>query len=108
MYVCFVRHPDSDREFIFDCLCDVPFSAIRPGAKVLCETMRGDVIGTVTSDLICLDSQSETLTRILERFGAYLPLKKIRRLVYEPTEAERRAIAIKWLQEHFSSLELPF
>lgn len=69
--IIFARHQDS-KEFLFE----VPES-MNPekGDLLLVNTMKGNALATATSDVIEIDVKSVGI--IVEKVGAYLPLKKV-------------------------------
>jgi hypothetical protein len=107
MYVCFVKHPGSNKNYLFD--CTNVRTQIAVGHEVVCETIRGYERGTVVSYPTMIDTNSIGAKPIIEATGAYWPLKKIVRKFGDVPgllEEEKREIAKQYILEHAS--ELPF
>lgn len=80
MRIIFAKHNDSPKEYIFE----VPEN-LQPekGDVLYVRTVRGNTVAEATSNTIHLQDYEE----VVEKFGAYLPLQKVR------TYANREMIA---------------
>jgi len=106
MYICFVTHGGVNREYLFDC---TGFEkTIEKGTHVICQTMRGEALGIVTTSP-ALAGECECVNKLIKAAGAYFPLKKIIRIDTTLTlsNEEKERIAKEWLREKLGG-ELPF
>ena len=79
--VVFAKHDGCSQEFLFA----VPwYLEVRKGDILLVETMRGNTIATATTEMF----EGRDIDEVAKRFGAYLPLKKV------------KAVAGKEIQEY--------
>ena len=112
MYLCFVRHDISSKEYLFDC------TSVRhniwPGQRVKCQTIHGQSFGTVTTLPLYLED-CDCAKKLIDATSAYWPLKNI--ITVETTESratvgpmltnsERERVAKDWLSEKLG--DLPF
>ena len=108
MYVCFVRHADSPKQYLFD--CDLVHGKIACGYSLVCETQKGIKSGTVVTyptEIRCACGGKGT-NEIIKATGAYLPLRKILRIEgdLELTRREREKIASEMVGAEWE--RLPF
>ena len=69
--VVFAKHDNCSKEFLFA----VPwYLDVRKGDILLVETMHGDAIATATTEMF----EGRDINEVAKRFGAYLPLKKVK------------------------------
>jgi len=74
--VVFAKHDSSSQEFLFA----VPwYLEVRKGDVLLVETMRGDAIATATTEMF----EGRDIDEVAKRFGAYLPLKRVKAVAGE-------------------------
>lgn len=67
----FAKHDNCSQEFLFA----VPhYLEVRKGDVLLVETMRGDAIATATTEMF----EGRDIDEVAKRFGAYLPLKRVK------------------------------
>ena len=108
MYVCFVRHADSPKQYLFD--CDLVHGKIACGSSVVCETQKGIKSGKVVTYPTEIRSMCEArgTDEIIKATGAYLPLRKILRIEgdLELTRWEREKIASEMVGAEWE--KLPF
>ena len=71
MNIIFAKHDGYDKEYIFE----VPYGMHPERNDILwVETSKGDTVAVATSDVI----SGYKMEQIVEKFGAYLPLKVVR------------------------------
>jgi hypothetical protein len=69
--VVFAQHDNCSKEFLFA----VPwYLEVHKGDVLLVETMYGDAIATATSEMF----EGKDIDEVATKFGAYLPLKKVK------------------------------
>lgn len=102
----FAKHENSSKEYLFAVPNDL--YNINKGDILLVDTKKGEEIAIATSTII----EGENLDEIALKFGAYLPLKKVKAVLnqrlkeyVERNERERILLQIK---ELFVNSELPF
>lgn len=102
----FAKHENSSKEYLFAVPIDL--YNINKGDILLVDTKKGEEIAIATSTII----EGENLDEIALKFGAYLPLKKVKAVLnqrlkeyVERNERERILLQIK---ELFINSELPF
>lgn len=102
----FAKHENSSKEYLFAVPNDL--YNINKGDILLVDTKKGEEIAIATSAII----EGENLDEIALKFGAYLPLKKVKAVLnqrlkeyVERNERERILLQIK---ELFINFELPF
>lgn len=102
----FAKHENSSKEYLFAVPNDL--YNINKGDVLLVNTKKGEEIAIATSTII----EGENLDEIALKFGAYLPLKKVKAVLnqrlkeyVERNERERILLQIK---ELFINSELPF
>lgn len=102
----FAKHENSSKEYLFAVPNDL--YNINKGDILLVDTKKGEEIAIATSTII----EGENLDEIALKFGAYLPLKKVKAVLnqrlkeyVERNERERILLQIK---ELFINFELPF
>lgn len=102
----FAKHENLSREYLFAVPNDL--YNINKGDILLVDTKKGEEIAIATSTII----EGENLDEIALKFGAYLPLKKVKAVLnqrlkeyVERNERERILLQIK---ELFINSELPF
>ena len=109
MYVCFVRHEDESKQYLFDCT-ELRYD-IWPGCNVVCDTFLGNSDGIVTSSPLRIEGAYRDMERLIESIGGYVPLKKVISVQIMKsnrlTEADREQIAKDWLRDRLNS-DLPF
>lgn len=70
----FAKHDSCAQEFLFA----VPYYLeVHKGDILLVDTMHGEAIATATSEII----EGQDLDEVAVKFGAYLPLKKVKQVV---------------------------
>lgn len=108
MYVCFVKHGNSQKEFLFE--CTNLHDSIKCGTAVICDTMYGNAVGVATTDPIRVQSSDGSIATLIRTCGAYLPLKPIIGIQPQLSETEKENIAKEWLANKFGcdKNELPF
>ena len=102
----FAKHENLSKEYLFAVPNDL--YNINKGNILLVDTNKGEEIAIATSTII----EGENLDEIALKFGAYLPLKKVKAVLnqrlkeyVERNERERILLQIK---ELFINSELPF
>ena len=102
----FAKHENLSKEYLFAVPNDL--YNINKGDILLVDTKKGEEIAIATSTII----EGENLDEIALKFGAYLPLKKVKAVLnqrlkeyVERNERERILLQIK---ELFINFELPF
>lgn len=102
----FAKHENSNKEYLFAVPNDL--YNIKKGDILLVDTIKGEEIAIATSTII----EGENLDEIALKFGAYLPLKKVKsvlnqRLKEYVERKERDHILLK-IKEYFENPDLPF
>ena len=102
----FAKHENSNKEYLFAVPNDL--YNISKGDILLVDTIKGEEIAIATSTII----EGENLDEIALKFGAYLPLKKVKsvlnqRLKEYVERKEREHILLK-IKEYFENPDLPF
>lgn len=102
----FAKHENSTKEYLFAVPNDL--YNIKKGDILLVDTIKGEEIAIATSTII----EGENLDEIALKFGAYLPLKKVKsvlnqRLKEYVERKEREHILLK-IKEFFENSDLPF
>ena len=102
----FAKHENSNKEYLFAVPNDL--YNIKKGDILLVDTIKGEEIAIATSTII----EGENLDEIALKFGAYLPLKKVKsvlnqRLKEYVERKEREHILLK-IKEYFKNSDLPF
>lgn len=102
----FAKHENSNKEYLFAVPNDL--YNIKKGDILLVDTIKGEEIAIATSTII----EGENLDEIALKFGAYLPLKKVKsvlnqRLKEYVERKEREHILLK-IKEFFENSDLPF
>lgn len=102
----FAKHENSNKEYLFAVPNDL--YNIKKGDILLVDTIKGEEIAIATSTII----EGENLDEIALKFGAYLPLKKVKsvlnqRLKEYVERKEREHILLK-IKEYFENPDLPF
>lgn len=74
--VVFAKHDNCSQEYLFA----VPwYLEVRKGDVLLVETMHGDAIATATTEMF----EGRDIDEVAKRFGAYLPLKRVKAVAGE-------------------------
>ena len=92
MKVIFAKHDRCDKEFMFE----VP-KGMNPSEEDILwvDTYRGETTATATSDVI----EGENVRQLVERFGAYMPLKLVRTYANEKMVDSIRRVCYAEIQE---------
>lgn len=102
----FVKHENSTKEYLFAVPDDL--YNIKKGDILLVDTIKGEEIAIATSTII----EGENLDEIALKFGAYLPLKKVKAVLNqrlkEYVERNERKRMLLQIKELFFNFELPF
>lgn len=102
----FAKHENSSKEYLFAVPNDL--YNIKKGDVLLVDTKNGEEIAIATSTII----EGENLDEIALKFGAYLPLKKVKAVLNqrlkEYVERNERKRILLQIKELFINSELPF
>ena len=102
----FAKHENSSKESLFAVPNDL--YNINKGDVLLVDTKNGEEIAIATSTII----EGENLDEIALKFGAYLPLKKVKAVLNqrlkEYVERNERKRILLQIKELFINSELPF
>lgn len=102
----FAKHENSSKEYLFAVPTDL--YNINKGDILLVDTKKGEEIAIATSTII----EGENLDEIALKFGAYLPLKKVKAVLNqrlkEHVERNERERILSQIKELFINSELPF
>ena len=102
----FAKHENSSKEYLFAVPNDL--YNINKGDVLLVDTKNGEEIAIATSTII----EGENLDEIALKFGAYLPLKKVKAVLNqrlkEYVERNERKRILLQIKELFINSELPF
>ena len=102
----FAKHENSSKEYLFAVPNDL--YNINKGDILLVDTKNGEEIAIATSTII----EGENLDEIALKFGAYLPLKKVKAVLNqrlkEYVERNERKRILLQIKELFINSELPF
>ena len=104
--VVFAKHEKSTKEYLFAVPNDL--YNIKKGDILLVDTIKGEEIAIATSTI----NEGENLDEIALKFGAYLPLKKVKAVLNqrlkEYVERNERKKILLQIKELFFNFELPF
>lgn len=102
----FAKHENLSKEYLFAVPNDL--YNINKGDILLVDTKKGEEIAIATSTII----EGENLDEIALKFGAYLPLKKVKAVLNqrlkEYAERNERERILLQIKELFINSELPF
>lgn len=102
----FAKHENSTKEYLFAVPADL--YNIKKGDILLVDTIKGEEIAIATSTII----EGENLDEIALKFGAYLPLKKVKAVLNqrlkEYAERQERESILSKIKELFKNSDLPF
>ena len=102
----FAKHENSTKEYLFAVPNDL--YNITKGEILLVDTIKGEKIAIATSTII----EGENLDEIALKFGAYLPLKKVKAVlnqrIKEYVERKEGDSSLVKINECFEEYDLPF
>ncbi|MGN0452126.1 MAG: hypothetical protein ACI4FN_08470 [Acutalibacteraceae bacterium] len=102
----FAKHENSTKEYLFAVPDDL--YNIKKGDILLVDTIKGEEIAIATNTII----EGENLDEIALKFGAYLPLKKVKAVLNqrlkEYAERQERESILSKIKELFKNSDLPF